>query len=268
MPDALVNGIKVNYVSAGEGDPVILVHGFTASHDMWWGQLPALVKAGYKAIAYDVRGHGDSGRPEPGFDVGTLVADLDGLMDELGIERAHVAGLSMGGIIGQRFCMDKPERCATLTAADTFPGKPDYGTMAVFNEHSRLVAEVGVAGLFEHLLEHPALPVGPDYQVPVEFMEVYRQSFLKNDPSSLAEFVRLFASLPDWTGELSSIKCPVLLIAGERDTPCLAPMRKMQKALPRSELHLIPRAGHASAIEKPEEFNDILVTFLQKYSDK
>lgn len=261
MSDEVINGVRTHYVCAGRGEPVILVHGFTTSHAMWFNQIPALAKAGRRAIAYDVRGHGDSDHPG-GYDLPTLVDDLAALLDHLRIGKAHMVGLSMGGIISQRFCLDRPQRCATLTVADSFPGRPDEDTLRIFEGHVEIVRERGIEGLFNHLLEHPALPVGPDFQVPLELMDAYRENFMKNDRLTLARFVDMFKALPDWTEDLAGIGCPVLLVAGELDEPCLPPMRAMHEVIPGSQLKIIPRAGHASAIEKAREFNECLLSFL------
>ena len=266
MPDKTINGIRVHYVCAGKGaEPVVLVHGFTTTHAMWYRQIPALAAAGYRAVAYDVRSHGDTERAGEGCDIKTLVADLLALMDSLEIDRAHIAGLSMGGIIGQRFCLDHPERAISLTASDTFPGRPDQNTLLIFDEHVEIVRRDGLGGLFDHLLEHPALPVGPDFQVPIEAMDTFRDNFMKNDAYSLARFVEMFRTLPDWTEELHKLDMPVLLIAGSLDWPCMAPMQRMHAALPDSEFHIIDRAGHSSAIEKADEWNELFFGFLEKH---
>ena len=267
MPEKTINNIRVHYVCSGKGaEPVVLVHGFTTSHAMWYRQIPALAAAGYRAVAYDVRGHGDTERAGEGCDMDTLVADLLALLDSLDIERAHIAGLSMGGIIGQRFCLDHPERAIPLTASDTFPGRPDQDTLLIFDEHVEIVRREGLSGLFDHILEHPALPVAPDFQVPLEAMEAYRKDFMKNDAYSLARFVEMFRSLPDWTAELGSLKMHALLIAGSLDWPCMAPMQRMHGAITDSEFRIIEGAGHSSAIEKADQWNGLFLGFLDKHS--
>ncbi len=265
MPDVRANGAKLHYIAAGGGEPVALIHGFTTDHAMWWRQVPELIRAGFHVVAHDVRGHGDSAKPEQGYELDRLVADLAALLDHLEIERAHVAGLSMGGIIAQRFCLDLPRRAATLALADTFPGRLDDDTLWIFQNHVEIARARGIGGLFDHLLEHPAMPIGPDATAPVEHLDAIKKNFMKNDLRALSSFVNMFAALPDWTDELGRMEAPALLLAGEFDKPCLEPMRKMAEVIPDAEFHVIERAGHTSPLEKPEIVNPLLIDFLRAH---
>lgn len=113
-----VNGITLNVVVEGDGDPVLLLHGFPDSSRLWRNQIPALVGAGYRTIAPDLRGFGDSDRPEgvENYSILNVLGDLNALCDELGIERAHVVGHDWGAGAAWGFASIFPDRTRTLTA--------------------------------------------------------------------------------------------------------------------------------------------------------
>ena len=104
MPKVEVNGVELNYEIHGDGYPVVLAHGYTASLQMWADQIPAFAKK-YRVVVYDTRGHGASEAPsDPAqYDLWTCVEDQRALMDHLDISEAYVGGLSMGGMIAMRF---------------------------------------------------------------------------------------------------------------------------------------------------------------------
>lgn len=262
MPDLIANGIRHHYLKAGKaGDPVVLIHGFTGSHATWFSQVPALA-TDYRVFAYDARGHGDSEHPAEGHDLATLGKDLDAFLSALAIAKAHLVGLSMGGMIVQQFGLAHPDRALSLTVADSFPGRPDPEVLRLFRRHEELARGQGLKALFAELLVHPALPVGPDFKVPLQFIKAYEDVFLKNDLATMTAFVNMFHRMTDWTGDLSLLKPPTLLIVGDHDTPCLAPMRKMQALIPAADFALLPRCGHSSPLEKPDLFNQALLKFL------
>ncbi|MFO8057625.1 MAG: alpha/beta fold hydrolase [bacterium] len=263
MPRLSANGINVNYRLEGSGEVVVLIHGFTAELGMWEHQVEALRKR-YQVLAYDLRGHGDTDHPVHGHDMQTLSRDLEALLDRLDIKIAHLAGVSLGGMIAQRFCLDHEQRTATLSLMDTFAGRVSQNLQKRLFRHARLGKEKGIEALFEHLLEHPALPVGPDLEVSMETLEKRKQAFLKNDPHTLEKFVHMLSRQEDWTGELERIKKPVLLIVGDQDEPSLDHMRSMHRMMPGSEFYVIERCGHSCVTEKPEEVSSRLISFLER----
>ncbi len=115
------NGITLNVEVRGEGEPVLLLHGFPDSWRLWHHQMTALADAGYRAIAPDLRGHGDSDKPEgvEHYSLLNVLGDLTGLLDELDVERAHVVGHDWGAATGWVFASLHPDRTATLTALST-----------------------------------------------------------------------------------------------------------------------------------------------------
>lgn len=112
------NGITLNVATAGEGRPVVLLHGFPDTHKTWRKQVPALVKAGYRVIMPDLRGYGESDAPPnvADYSASTLSADVIGLLDAMKIERCYLIGHDWGSLIGWHVCMDAPERIERFAA--------------------------------------------------------------------------------------------------------------------------------------------------------
>lgn len=113
-----VNGLNMHYVSMGEGPPVLLLHGFPDTHSVWRKQIPALAAAGMRVIAPDMRGYGQTDAPSStgAYAVEFLRADVLGLMDALGLEKAAIVGHDWGGLVGWQVCMDAPHRVERFVA--------------------------------------------------------------------------------------------------------------------------------------------------------
>src|SRR5713226_1021166 len=103
--------------------PVVFIHGLGGSHAMWLYQVPAFC-ARFPTITLDLRGHGESTKPEGDFDIADMAGDIVGLLRRLGAERAHLVGLSLGGMVAQQIALDHPLAAASLTLADTVCGTP------------------------------------------------------------------------------------------------------------------------------------------------
>jgi pimeloyl-ACP methyl ester carboxylesterase len=132
MPRAKVNGIQLAYETYGEGFPLVLAHGYMASKAMWDAQIGPFSER-YRVVVYDARGHGESEAPpvdDPGYTMETLVEDQRALMAHLGIERAFVGGLSLGGMIAMRFALAHPAMVRALLLCDTSPGMGTQGQWA------------------------------------------------------------------------------------------------------------------------------------------
>ncbi|MGG7605313.1 alpha/beta fold hydrolase [Massilia sp. BKSP1R2A-1] len=116
-----VHGLRMHYVCAGDGPTVILMHGFPDTHEIWRHQIPALARAGYRVIAPDMRGYGKTDAPEStgAYAIEFLCADILGLMDALGVEKAALVGHDWGGLVGWQLCMNAPQRFERFVAMST-----------------------------------------------------------------------------------------------------------------------------------------------------
>jgi len=128
MPSIDAGGTELNYVRAGSGEPMLLIQGMSATHMTWGRPFLEPLEESFDCIVFDNRGMGLSGPAEMPFTTADLAGDVVGLLDALEIERAHVVGISMGGMVAQELALAHPERIRTLTLGATYCGGPD-GTL-------------------------------------------------------------------------------------------------------------------------------------------
>ncbi|MDH4069175.1 MAG: alpha/beta hydrolase [Ignavibacteria bacterium] len=244
--------------------PVLFIHGFPFSHEMWLGQME-MVSRSYRAIAYDVRGHGKSPVDTGQYMIEGHVEDLVILLDELSVQRCVVVGLSMGGYIALRAMEKYPERfmaaalCHTRSDADTNEGKLKryQGVTAVRRDGSSAFAETFVNLLFtpESLRTCPSE------------VKAIRATIASTPPLSIAGTLIALAARTDTTASLARITVPTLIMTGEFDalTPPAA-SQAMHVRISGSEIAIIPGAAHMSNLENPEFFNEQLLQFLKRVS--
>lgn len=253
------NGVEIEYSIDGERGPwVIMSHSLGCTLEMWDAQVPAL-QGRYRVLRYDTRGHGRSEGTSGLYTLEMLAQDALGLLDHLGIERAHWVGFSMGGMIGQTFALRYPQRLLSLVLADTtseHSGTPH----AIWEERIRVAREEGLGPLVD-----PAV------------RRWFTERFRIENPGQtgrVAEWIGQ-TSVDGWCGccgaiasiatteQLHLIDCPVLVMVGEKDigTP-LASALEMHRRLPQSVLALISDAAHMTCIEQHAQFNRALTMFL------
>jgi 3-oxoadipate enol-lactonase len=261
---AYINSNPIFYVDEGKPDamPVIFLHGFPFSHEMWKGQIE-LVNKQFRAIAYDIRGHGKSYVGEAQFTIEHHVDDLIGLLDYLKIEKSVIVGLSMGGYITLRALERNPERfraavlCDTKSEGDTTEGKlKRFDSMKGVREHG---PEVFAEAFVKNVFAPESFRTKPEA---VAFIK----NIIKSTPAlSIAGTLLALAARTDTSPSLPHIKVPTLILVGEKDvTTPPRDSQLMHNKIAGSELHLIPNAAHLSNLENPEEFNKHLFAFLQR----
>jgi 3-oxoadipate enol-lactonase len=261
---ALINGGNINVVETGNphGTPVLFVHGFPFSHEMWKPQLEVVGRS-YRAITYDIRGHGMSDIGDGQYSIESHVDDLFGLIDHLTLGKVVIVGLSMGGYITLRALEREQDRflaavlCDTRAEADSNEGKLRRfaSVVAVKRSGSTAFAENFVKAVFAP---------GTFSANPVAIAAI-RTIIEHTPPLSIAGTQLALASRTDTTGSLSAIRIPTLILVGEQDltTPPEA-SRFMHERIQGSELHIIPGAAHMSNLENTREFNAHLLSFLQR----
>ena len=121
MPKAAVNGINMYYEVHGKGVPLVMIQGFAGNHQAWFFQTPVFKKY-YKVIIFDNRGIGKTDKSSEPYTIRTMAEDVIGLMDYLGIDKAHILGLSLGGMVAQEIAISYPERVIKLVLGSTFAG--------------------------------------------------------------------------------------------------------------------------------------------------
>ncbi|MDA0269517.1 MAG: alpha/beta fold hydrolase [Chloroflexi bacterium] len=247
-----------------DGDPaaqsvIVLTHGMGSSLRSWDADVPHLAKR-HAVLRWDVRGHGDSDKPEIPYTPSMHASDLAGLLRALGIEKAHVGGNSMGGAITQRFVLDYPEmvRSAFLLCTSSQVGE----RLADAWERRALVAET--EGTAEALRQADTYA---NYNIPVrglpdEKAEFGRQQTLKIPGRVYASVVRAMATY-HWTADLPKITAPVLILQGLQDTmtpPGGAVM--MHRMIRGSQLVMMDECSHAITNDQPKQWRMHLLNFL------
>ena len=248
-------GFSIGYADSGVGDktPVVFLHGVGSDKSVWHPQLEAFARE-RRAIAFDYPGYGDSDpAPEGTTREDYAEAVLSGMRD-LGVPRAHICGLSLGGVVAIALHAADPDACASLILADTFAVHPDgqaiYGRSIAASEDMRALAE----GRVDVLLAQPADPA-----VRTEVVE----TMAKIDPAAFrigAEAVWL----ADQRDRVHEIRSPALVVCGAQDhvtSPALS--HELTRLIPGARYEQIEGAGHLTNLEKPEEFNTLVGAFIR-----
>ncbi len=256
------DGVQIHYADRGAGEPVVLVHGFTGSYARHWespGVIAALTNAGYRVIAMDCRGHGQSGKPRGSSSYGLeMVRDVVRLLDHLSLERAHVVGYSMGGAIVNQLLVEYPDRVLTATLLGS--GWEGENLEALTAE--MLALADGFANRDASALIRGVTASGGDGPTDDEIAALSASLFARNDPDVLAAVARSLPELYDVRGEsLRAVVLPVLAIIGEHDTSNLEAVNRMAGVMQDLEVVELPGASHASSVRPSAE---PLVRFLDK----
>jgi aminoacrylate hydrolase len=222
--------------------------------------LPAF-SAQYRVVTYDQRGTGGSDRKARRFSVDGMTADLVGLMDALGIERAHVVGLSTGGAIGQTLAIEYPARVARLVMVSTWT-HCDPWFRRLFDARRAMYRE---AGSELHAQFHPLWLYPPDYvNAHDEEIEQERRIAVAGAPPVEVSIGRIDAIMAfDRRRDLGRIRAPTLIVAADNDyiTPSYH-AQALARAIPGSQLVVMNGGGHSLSKTRPEEFNRTVLEFL------
>ena len=251
---------------AGEGPLAIFLHGIGGNRTNWSDQLPVF-SHDFHAAAWDGRGYGDSDDYEGALDFGDFAADLLRVLDWFNAPRAHLIGLSMGGVIALDFAARFTDRVATLTLCDSLPGFTHLSE-AQRAEFIRLRQEPLLAGkepsdiapaVARSLLgKNPR--AGAYERLVASLSALHKQSYLKTIAGSVG-YPRRF--------ELEKITAPAHIVVGDEDTltpPALS--REMARRISGARLTIIEGAGHLSNIEQPDAFNRAVLDFLLEHRDR
>jgi len=256
------NGARIHYTVEGEGEPVVLVHGFAVNADYNW-RRPGVVHRlaqDYQVIAFDHRGHGLSDKPEDVDQYGDeMVKDVVRLLDHLGIEKAHVVGYSMGGFITLKLLTMYPDRLLSAAPCAAGWSRPE-GEHAILLEElvASLEAGTGIGPLLKQLRPGGREPTSVEIAAA---NAVFRRF---NDEAILAKLVRSFPELVVTEEQLRANQVPVLSIVGDQD-PLKDGIDAMTGILGNHEVVVIEGADHMNATRRPE-FVDGLRAFLEKHS--
>ena len=261
MPRVEANGLGIFYREAGDGPPVLLVQGLEMDHRGWAMQLPAL-RDRFRCLSFDNRDVGQSDRARAPYTVKEMAADALGLLDALGVRRAHVVGFSMGGAIAQEIAIEHPERVDRLALLSTYTSA-DARFRALNEGRKALRAKLSLEEYCRATF--PLVYTDRDYGVP-DLVEATIQRVLANpNPQEADAFARQVDAVDAHHSEdrLQRIAAPTLVLCGEEDL--LTPprfSRLMAERIPKAQLVLIPEAGHGVVWTRADEVNQHLLRFL------
>jgi pimeloyl-ACP methyl ester carboxylesterase len=275
MPHTYTNGIVTFYEDAGEGPVVVFIHGYAGDIGTWQYQVPALVEAGFRAVRYDVRGHGRSMIAPEGYTWENYSSDLGDLLDRVNVERptteslavdaVHVVGISMGGGIALQFALDFPERVRSLTLVDsTLPGFTYSGeTSRRIEELVAAVRSEGARAAFERVwLNHPFFDGVRRH--PDRFAEL-RETILEFQAPDMREGARPLDYQATVADRLSRVAAPTLVMVGENDDADFRLIADLLNAnLPNARQTVMADCWHLPPLEYPDEFNEALVSFIRE----
>jgi pimeloyl-ACP methyl ester carboxylesterase len=262
------DGVALYAEATGAGAPLLFIHEFAGDHRSWEPQV-RFFSGGYRCITYAARGYPPSEVPGDGaaYSQERAVGDAVAVLDGLGVDRAHVAGLSMGGFTALHLTLRHPDRVVSAVVAGA-----GYGAQPERAEAFRAECEA-IAAAFEN---EGAEPVAARYAVGPA-----RVQFQNKNPRGWAEFAAALAghsalgaaltmrgvqatrpSLYRLRDELAQVRTPVLLVVGDEDEGCLETALMLKRTIPTSGLAILPRTGHTANLEEPDVFNGLVDRFL------
>jgi 3-oxoadipate enol-lactonase len=261
---AFIHGSIIAYEDVGQGEPILLLHGFPLDHQMWNEQIAAL-KVKYRVIAPDLRGMGGSDVPTAAISLDQYADDILALLDQLEIPTVILGGFSMGGYIAFSLLRKAPQRFKAVVLADTRPeGDPKEGRKNRMNMAAALY-EHGSSAARAAML--PKLLTAQTQKDKPELVAKLTGTIDAMKPEGLVHACLAMAFRKDSVSLLPLIKVPTLVIVGEKDaiTPP-AVMKKMADQIPHVFFVQIPDAAHLTPLENPDKFNQALLGFLQGLS--
>jgi len=264
------DGVRLYYEEAGSGTPIVFVHEFLGDIEAWETQMRYFSRR-YRAIAFNARGYPPSDVPQKPEDYSFehQRAGILAVLDGLGIDRAHIVGLSMGAFATFYFGMRWPERALSLTLAGIGSGSmPEV--RAQFHAESEASAEGLLATGWEANAEARTLTPtrvqlrNKDPRGFAEFVGHVRQHSALGSAMTLKGYQARRPSLGDFAAEMARCTVPTLIISGDEDEPCLDASLMLKRHMPSAGLAFIPQTGHACNLEEPDLFNQMCDRFFHQ----
>jgi pimeloyl-ACP methyl ester carboxylesterase len=250
----------IDVLTEGSGDPIVLIHGFPLTREVWDAQAAQLAKRS-RVIRPDLRGMGASSVPEGPYLMETLAGDVAAVLDALGMERASIVGHSMGGYVAMAFCRMYAERVTRLAlvcsrlAADSPEVAKDREDLA-----DRAEREDRVDGIVDAYLPRLFAQLTLVNRSPI--VDAARAMARKNSAKGAAAMLRGMAQRVEAYDIAEDLKMPVLVVAGAADQiVSLNEAEKMRRAFPSAQLRVLGRSGHVPMLEEPEALADLLRDF-------
>jgi 3-oxoadipate enol-lactonase len=242
-----------------EGPVLVLSHTLATSRAMWRRQIPHLARR-YRVISYDMRGHGESAAPDYPYSLEMLGEDVISVLDSLGIKRPAIfLGISIGGMIGQALALRHPARFRAFILASTSSRVPPEG-QAMWDQRIEAVRKDGLEGQVQGTLERW---LSPEFRAREPETTKWVADMVRATPAiGFIGCGRAIQKL-DYTDQLAQVAAPTLIIAGEKDPGApVAASQAMHERIKGSRLEIIPNCLHQTPIEAPDQFNQVVDSFL------
>ena len=268
MPTAKVGDINIYYESHGDGEPLLLIMGY-GSYSGHWAPLIPYLSQGYRVISFDNRGTGRSDKPDIPYTIKMMAGDAKGLLDAIGVDSAHVFGVSMGGMIAQEFALNYPDRLRSLILGCTHCG----GTKTI------MPTQEALAFLFDPARAKLSVQERARQTVPW----LWTEEFIDNNPEAVEIYVAITSEYPtpihgfarqaqgimthDTYDRLPQITAPTLVITGNADR--LVPAENssiLVSKIPNAEMVVLENAGHGFFGDAAPEATKAILDFLRRHS--
>lgn len=258
--------IETAFHEAGEGTPLLLLHGFTGSKLDFHDEIARLASA-HRVIVPDNRGHGESTKAGE-YSVSTLVADLESFVEAMGLKDLHLLGHSLGGMVAMRYALRRPERLGSLILMDTSPA-PMNMPAKLRESFARSLETMGVQGMIEMMKARPApqqIQNGIDALGADEHWRRIEQKLTQMDPAAFHALGMELSGIADVISQLTQLRLPTTVIVGEADDPFIEPSRMMAKAIPNAVLEIIEDAAHSPQYENRDAWRRAIDSHLGRVS--
>ena len=263
MPYASISsGTRLYYKRIGSGPPLLLIMGTGLDHSVWDAQVEAY-RGEFECIVFDNAGTGKSGRPDERLTVKSMAADTIGLLEALGIERAHVSGVSLGSCIAQEVTLARPDMVQSLQLHGTWARTDGYAGRK-FQAQIRLIEMLDMREFYEINILWFITP--EFFDAHSDRVEAQIDTIVANAPSRESLIEQYQADIEHYTlDRLPQIEAPTLVTVGSWDV-AVPPMygREAAEAIPGAEFVLVDPGGHLHNMENPAEFNRVTLDFLRR----
>jgi 3-oxoadipate enol-lactonase len=269
MPYAVTSDkVRLYYEEAGSGTPIIFLHEFAADHTNWEPQMRYFSR-GHRCIAYSARGYTPSDVPpsSEAYSYKHFYTDALAVLDHLGIDKAHLVGLSMGSYSSLQIGLNAPQRARSMTLAGVGSGS-NLANLDAFRKQCMANAEqfegIGSVEVAKVTREAPGrIPfLVKDPRGHADFYAALARHDAKGSANTMRGFQGARPSIYTLTEAIAKVPTPALIICGDEDDACVEPSLFLKKHLPAAGLTLFPKSGHVLNLEEPALFNEMVERFI------
>jgi proline-specific peptidase len=260
------DGVRLHVRDWGEGKPLLFLHGWPLSDEMYEYQFDELRKKGFRCIAFSLRGFGKSDQPDSGYSYDIFADDINTVLDDLGISQLPMIGFSMGGALAAYYASKYPERVSKLVligaAAPIWTQRDDYTIGSTKADVDKLI-ELCNSNRMELLKVFERIFTASEDSIPVSIKDWLHNLNMQASPIAMEECLKLLRDA-DLRQDLESVQVPTLILHGKKDKICPFEFsEEMRKRIKNSKVVPFENSGHAIFYEEKEKLNSELIKFLK-----